>query len=161
MAAKTALAPEAPAELLTLKGQIVQREDAALITDKEAMLRDVEDRAVGAKNRYISLKNSLTLYIQVPRRHDDGRYITDDRGGKVYDTLPFKFVNGAYFTDNEDIAELLENHPSYGGDFSPGKEEYTDNARPLFWKGSFPEEIWKALQQERRYVTDDSEAYEG
>lgn len=161
---------DAPVELQEIRGRQSDEEyqgsggvgglEPVDMATREEVERSMSERSKGTRHRYVSHKHNFTLYISTPVKHENGNFVFNDQGRKVFDTQTLRFTNGAYFTDNDEIASTLESHPAYGGSCVGRKETLTPASEPLFWKGTFPTEVWKALQSERKYLTIDDEMYE-
>lgn len=134
--------------------------DAIDLATREEVELSVASRARGVKHRYVSHKHNLTLYINTAVTHPSGDYVYNDQGKKVFETKTVRFTNGAYFTNDDAEAELIEQEAAFGGTCLGRKENLRLVREPMFWKGTFPAEVWKSLQSERKYLTIDEELYE-
>lgn len=77
------------------------------------------------------------------------------------DPIQIEFRNCMFSTSDEDIIEKLRQHKSYGGSASDGFKRPEGAGEPLFFEGSYPEDVTKKLAEDAGYLRQQEGFYEG
>lgn len=86
---------------------------------------------------------------------------TDEYGDDAYLDQTVIFSDGAFATTNQELIEVLREHPNFGGSIG---EKFKDRPRvsrgPIFWEGGFPADVAEQIRKDKEAITRDKTMYD-